>query len=209
MYNRFDDRPDIELEWGIKVARAAKALGVKAIRIDVLPHKLSGSEFLQFSIGILRKLLAATESTGVTFGIENHGGTTNDPAFLKALFDGVGSRRLGLTLDTGNFYWYGHPLSKLYELYEAFAPRVFHTHCKSIRFPEAEREKKRPMGWGYEKYCCPVDEGDIDFRRVVAILRKSGYANDLCIEDESLGKYPAAERAAILARQVRYLKGLS
>ena len=119
---------------------------------------------------------------------------------------GVGSKRLGLTLDTGNFYWFGHPLSKVYELYETFAPRVFHTHCKSIRYPEAEREKQRPIGWEYGKYDCPIYEGDIDFRRVVKILSAAGYANDLCVEDESLGKSPAAERRAILAKEIRHLK---
>ena len=120
----------------------------------------------------LKRVIETTEDTGVAFGIENHGGTTNDPEFLKPLFDRVGSKRLGLTLDTGNFYWFGHPLSKVYELYEAFAPRVCHTHCKSIRFPETEREKQRPMGWEYGKYNCPIYEGDIDFRRVVKILRR-------------------------------------
>jgi len=208
MANHFEARPDFELDWVTKAARAAKALGVPAIRLDVVPQKLDRPSFLKIATETLRKLIAATEDTGVRFGIENHGGTTNDPEFLQALFDGVGSKRLGLTLDTGNFYWFGHPLSKLYALYEQFAPRVFHTHCKNIKYPESEREKKRPVGWEYGKYNCPLDEGDIDFSRVVKILRAVGYANDLCIEDESLGKYPADEQGAILAREIKHLQGL-
>ncbi len=207
-FNRFDERPEFELEWSGKAARAAKALEVPVVRIDVWPHKLSGREFLEFAIETLKKLIAATEPTGVAFGIENHGAVTNDPEFLTRLFAGVGSKRLGLTLDTGNFYWFGHPLSKVYELYEAFAPRVLHTHCKSIRYPEAEREKRRAMGWEYEKYNCPIDEGDIDFRRVVKTLLDAGYANALCVEDESLGKVPAGERGTVLAREIRHLKGI-
>ncbi len=209
MYNRYEERPEFEIEWGTKVARAAQALGVKAIRIDVVPHKLAKGEFLKSATRTLGKMLEATEATGVAFGIENHGNTTNDPAFLKALFAGVGSPRLGLTLDTGNFYWFGHPLSKLYDIFETFASRVFHTHCKNIHYPEAEREKQRPMGWGYEKYTCPIYEGDVDFRRLVAILRKGGYANDLCVEDESLGHFPASERAGVLAKEIRFLKSLA
>jgi len=208
MANRFDERPDGEVEWIGKAARAAKALGVPAIRIDVVPRKSSREAFQKLAIETLKKVLEATEATGVCLGIENHGHTTNDPEFLKAVFDGVGSKRLGLTLDTGNFYWFGHPLSKLYEYFETFAPRVFHTHCKNIKYPEAEREKKRPVGWEYGKYNCPLDEGDVDFKRVVAILKKAGYANDLCVEDESLGKFPAAEQKTVLAREVAYLKGL-
>jgi sugar phosphate isomerase/epimerase len=208
MANRFEERPDAEVAWCAKAARAAKALGVPAIRIDVVPRTLARDAFLKLATETLKKVMDATEETGVAFGIENHGNTTNDPEFLKALFDGVGAKRLGLTLDTGNFYWYGHPLSKLYAYFEAFAPRVFHTHCKNIKYPEAEREKKRPMGWEYGKYNCPIDEGDVDFRKIVAILKKAGYANDLCVEDESLGKFPAAEQVVVLAREVKYLKGL-
>jgi len=208
MANRFEARPDFEVDWAAKAARAAKALGIPAVRIDVVPQKLDRPAFLKLATETLKKLISATEDTGVCFGVENHGNTTNDPEFLTALFDGVGSKRLGLTLDTANFYWFGHPLSKLYELYELFATRVVHTHCKNIKYPETEREKKRPVGWEYGKYNCPLDEGDIDFRRVIKILRAAGYANDLCIEDESLGKYPAGEQGAILAREIKHLQGL-
>jgi len=208
MANRFDARPEFELQWTTKAAEAAKALGAKAIRIDVWPQKIPAAKFLAFATDIMKKVIAATESTGVAFGIENHGGTTNDPEFLTALFADVGSPRLGLTLDTGNFYWFGHPLSKVHELFQTFASRVVHTHCKSIRYPESEREKKRPRGWKYGEYNCPVDEGDIDFRRLVAVLKKAGYTNDLCIEDESLGKYPARKQAETVAREMRFLRGL-
>ena len=207
MHNQFDVRPEEEIEWTAKAAQAARALGVPAIRIDVVTRRADLPNFLQFSIETLKKVLAASESTGMVFGVENHGKTTNDPEFLEALFAGVGSDRLGLTLDTGNFYWFGHPLSKVYELYAKFAPRVFHTHCKSIRYPVDQRDAQRPMGWKYGEFNCPIDRGDVDFHRVVKILRDAGYANDLCIEDESLGKVPETERTATLAREIQYLRG--
>jgi sugar phosphate isomerase/epimerase len=208
MHNRFEEQPEAEIEFCRKLASAAKALGVPVIRIDVAPAKMGRAEFLRKSIDTLKKVMAATESTGVVFAVENHGNTTNDPAFLKPLFEGVGSKRLGLTLDTGNFYWYGHPLSKVYTLYETFAPRAFHTHCKSIGYPEKERETQRPMGCKYGEYACPIYAGDIDFVRVLTILRKAGYHNDLCIEDESVGKLSAAEAAKTLTREVQLLKKL-
>jgi sugar phosphate isomerase/epimerase len=208
-FNRFAERPDFEIDWCSKAARAAKALAIRVIRIDVVPQRLTRAEFLPLAVKTLKRLLKATDDTGVCFGVENHGNTTNDPEFLKPLLDGVGSDRLGLTLDTGNFYWYGHPLSKVYALYESLAPRVFHTHCKSIKFPPSEREKQRPVGWEYGKYNCPIYEGDIDFRRVVKILLGAGYTGDLCVEDESLGRFPAGERGKILAKEVRYLKDLT
>jgi sugar phosphate isomerase/epimerase len=208
MHNQFAQRPKMEIEWCSQVARIAQTWGAPAVRIDVVSGNLTRDEFLKSAVKTLSKVMAATESTGVKFGVENHGNTTNDPTFLRAFFQGVGSERLGLTFDTGNFYWFGHPLSKVYELCEEFAPRVFHTHCKSIRYPAEEREKQRPMGWKYVEYTCPVYRGDLDFARIAAILHKAGYQNDLCIEDESLGKLSGPDATKTLAREVQYLKGV-
>lgn len=206
MSNKFAARPDQEVELTIKAAKAAQALGVPAIRLDVVAHSKDAGNFLQVAIDALKKVIAGTESTGILFGVENHGRTTNDPEFLNALFAGVGSKRLGLTLDTGNFYWFGHPLTKVYEAFARFAPRVYHTHCKSIKYPADQREVQRPMGWKYGQYCCPIYEGDIDFPRVVKILRDAGYKGSLNIENESLGKRTPEECKAILAKEIQHLK---
>ena len=104
MHNKFDVQPEAEIEWTAKTARAAQALGVPAIRIDVVNRKVDASDFLQFAIETLKKVMAATESTGIVFGVENHGKTTNAPEFLDALFAGVGP--LLVRLITRQFYWY-------------------------------------------------------------------------------------------------------
>jgi hypothetical protein len=41
---------------------------------------------------------------------------------------------------------------------------------------------------------------------VVKILRDAGYRNDLCVEDESLGKLPEADRTAALAKEIQHLR---
>ncbi len=208
MNNRLDERLEQELAWARKVVKAADQLGVKAIRIDVWPHKLAEREFLPFAIDACKRLCGIAAGTGVRYGVENHGKVTNNPEFLDQLFAGVGSPALGLTLDTANFYWYGHPLSDLYGIYEKYAPRVVHTHCKNIKFPEDKKNVRRPMGWEYDKYNCPIYEGDIDYKRLTAILRRANYTGDLCVEDESLGKFAADERAAVLQKELATLKEL-
>jgi len=209
MSNRFDERLEQELECARRLAQAAQQLGVKAVRIDVVPRKLKREEFLPFAIKACKQLCQTAEGTDVRFGVENHSNTTNDPAFLDRLFDGVASPRLGLTLDCANFYWWGHPLHDLYGIYEKYAPRVVHTHCKNIAYPADKQNVHRQMGWEYAKYNCPIYEGDIDFKRLIAILRKANYQGDLCIEDESLGKYPEAERGNILKKEIAFLKQLA
>ncbi len=208
MHNRFDERLDEELEWTRKLVKAAGALDVKVIRIDIVSRKTKGEEFQAFAAKLCKQLCAITDGTSIRYGIENHGSVTNDPEFLQKLFDAVDSPHLGLTLDTANFYWFGHPLDELYKNFERFAPKVFHTHCKSIRYPDDKKNVRRPMGWEYAKYNCPIYEGDIDFRKVAAILRKAGYSGDLCLEDESLGKFPEAEQAGVLKKEIAMLKDL-
>ncbi len=208
MSNRFDERLEQELKAASDLVKAAEQLGVKAIRIDVVPRKLKADQFLPFAIDACKRLCATAQGTSVRFGVENHGGTTNNPEFLQKLFDGVGSDKLGLTLDCANFYWWGMPLNDLYAVYEKFAPRVVHTHCKSIRYPADKQNVRREIGWGYEKYTVPIYEGDLDFKRIVSILGKANYQGDLCIEDESLGKYPQNERADIIRKEIAFLKGL-
>jgi sugar phosphate isomerase/epimerase len=208
MHNRFDERLDEELEWTGKLVKAAGALDVKVIRIDIVSRKTKGEQFHAFAAKLCKQLCAITDGTSVRYGIENHGSVTNDPQFLQRLFNAVDSPHLGLTLDTANFYWYGHPLDELYTIFERFAPKAFHTHCKSIRYPEDKRNVRRPMGWEYGQYACPIYEGDIDFRRVAAILRNVGYRGDLCLEDESLGKYPEGEQAEVLRKEITMLRNL-
>jgi sugar phosphate isomerase/epimerase len=209
MHNRLDERLAEELEWTKKLVDAAVSLEVPVIRIDVVPRRTKREEFLPFAVKVCKQLCDIAEGTGIRYGIENHGSITNDPEFLRQLFDGVGSPHLGLTLDTANFYWYGHPLNELYEIFERFAPRVFHTHCKSIRYPDDKKNVRRPMGWEYDRYACPVFEGDIDFGKVVAILRKANYCGDLCLENESLGKYPESQHAQIVKKEIALLKRLA
>jgi sugar phosphate isomerase/epimerase len=209
MHNKFDQRLEQEVAMTRQVVQAAEKLNVPTVRIDVVPRALKIEEFIPFAVKACAAICEATRGSKVRFGIENHGTVTNDPELMERLIAGVGSDRLGITLDTANLYWWGHPLDEVYRIYERFAPRVVHTHCKSIRYPADKRNVKRAMGWEYEKCCCPVDEGDIDFTRVLAILRRSDYAGDLCIEDESLGRCPESARAGNLKKQVVFLRAIA
>jgi sugar phosphate isomerase/epimerase len=208
MSNRFDERLEQELEAARQVVQGAETVGASAVRIDLWPQKIKRENFLPFAISTCKQLCQAAPNSPVRFGIENHGFVTNDPTFLEPLFNEVGSPRLGLTLDTANFYWFGHPLNDLYPIYQKFAPKVVHTHCKNIRFPEEKKNVRREAGWGYDQYCCPVYEGDIDFRRILGILDAAHYSGILCVEDESLGRYPEGERGTIVGRELAFLKSL-
>ncbi len=209
MHNRFDDRLEEEIAWMRRLVPVAQALNVKVIRIDVAPHKTPVDQFLPVAIKACKAVCAIGEGRPVRYGIENHSRFTNDPAVLDQLFAAVGSPQLGLTLDALNFYWYGWPLEELYGMYEKFAPRVVHTHCKSIGYPPDRRNVRRPMGWEYAKYAAPIYAGDIDYKRVVAILRKANYQGDLCLENECLKHFPPADQPGVLRKEIELLKSLA
>jgi len=196
--------PEAEIAWVCSVVESAAKFGISTVRIDSAmtgQRELGFDERVRIFANAMTTIVAETVSTDVNLGIENHGFQGNNPKFLDAVIETVGSPRVGLTLDTGNFYWSGIPLSKVYETIEHFAPFVKHTHVKNINYPESEREKQREMGWEYMKYVSPLDEGNIDHVRVVDILRNADYNGDLTIEDESLGKFPENERKEILKRK--------
>ncbi|MBV9467692.1 MAG: sugar phosphate isomerase/epimerase, partial [Abitibacteriaceae bacterium] len=139
------DEADQHVEWSVRATRAAQELGSPAVRIDTATRNttLSVPQIRDNFVRRISQVLGQTANTGVDLGIENHGHISNDPQFLDEVFAAVGDERLGMTLDTGNFYWYGHPLSKLYEILERFAPRAKHTHIKNINYPPEMVETQR------------------------------------------------------------------
>jgi sugar phosphate isomerase/epimerase len=210
--SRFD-APDAEEEvrWHVATIRAAAELGAPAVRIDAIMHGEKDrpqSEREDLFARMAERILSETEDTGVDLGIENHGSQGNDPAFLKATLARVGSPRLGLTMDTGNFYWAGHPIGRVYEILEELAPHSKHTHVKNIRYPEEIRDTRREIGYEYGKYVCPIAEGDIDHAKVVGYLKAAGYDRDLCIEDESLSKFSQDQQRANIRSAAEMLRSV-
>jgi len=200
---------DAEVEWVMGAVRAGHILGMAAVRVD---SAMSGERELPMEDRVARyvqgikRVLQETDDTQVALGVENHGFQGNDPEWLDSLFARVDSPRFGMTLDTGNFYWAGHPLDRVYQILEHFAPLTKHTHAKNIAYPAEMRNTQRQIGYEYGKYVAPLDEGDIDHHRVARILTKAGYKGDLCIEDESLGHYSEAEQREVLRRDVQHFR---
>ncbi|MBI5821857.1 MAG: TIM barrel protein [Verrucomicrobia bacterium] len=209
MHNKFDEKLDEEVACIRKLLPAMEQLKVKIIRIDVVPRKTPIDQFLPVAVKACKAICEVADGKPVRYGIENHGRFTNNPDVLEKMFAEVGSSQLGLTLDALNLYWFGHPLESLYGIIEKFAPRVVHTHCKSVRYPEDQRNVRRPIGWEYAKYSAPIYDGDIDYKRVVAILRKVNYQADLCLENECLKHFPPEQQVGVLKKEIAMMKSLA
>lgn len=206
--------PDLagEVDWVVDCIRLAHRFGASAVRIDSAMRDDEGwslEQRVNRFAECLKEALDRTATTPVPLGIENHGRNGNNVEFLKGVCERCDSPLLGVTLDTANWYWYGFPLSRVYEIHREMAPLVKHTHVKNIRFPQEVREQQREIGWKYGEYASPVPDGDIDHQRTVAYLADHGYRGDLCVEDESLGRFTPEERKEVLRRDVRYVKQLA
>jgi sugar phosphate isomerase/epimerase len=70
------------------------------------------------------------EETQIRIALDNHGLATNDGEWQLDLIKRVGSPRFGVNLDTMNYRWFGHDLSRVDHFYEILAPHVFHVHLK-------------------------------------------------------------------------------
>jgi sugar phosphate isomerase/epimerase len=198
--------------WVARALEIAEHMGMASIRIDSAMKREReldfGARVALFAQG-LGGALERTNGMKVAMGIENHGYQGNNLAFLLNVFNRVGSDRLGSTMDTGNFYWRGYPLSEVYGILTLLAPHTKHTHLKNIHYPEETREEIREAGWEYGQYVCPLYEGDIDHGRVLRLLADVGYNGDVCVENESLGKCAHdEERQDVLRREVKHLEEL-
>ncbi len=208
-FNRED--VDAEVEWVTKVVKAASILAVPAVRIDAVmtgEGDLSLDDRVQRFADCVKRVLDNTDARIVDLGIENHGQQGNTPEFLDKVLESVGSPRLGLTLDTGNFYWAGYPLDEVYQIIKHFAPVAKHTHAKNIAYPEDCQQTRREVGWRYGDFVAPLPDGDIDHFKVARILKAAGYTGDLCIEDESLGRFPKNEWRDVLLRDADHFRGV-
>lgn len=200
------------IAWEARAIELADIMGMPSVRID---SAMSRERELDFETRVklfadgLGGALERTAGSNVALGIENHGFQGNNLAFQLNVYQTVGSDRLGATMDTGNFYWRGYPLSEVYGILRILAPYTKHTHLKNIKYPEDKREITREAGWEYGTYVSPLDEGDIDHAKVLGLLADAGYDGDICIEDESLGHYKTAEeRIAVLERDVAHCTAL-
>ncbi len=98
---------------------------------------------------------------GITIALENHGGLTATVEQIHRLFAPIKARNIGLNYDPANFEMYGvDPLAALQSLE---VPVVF-THFKSVR-RDADGKKQY----------CRIRDGYIDYRPIVAELRKRKY----------------------------------
>lgn len=151
---------------------AASFLGCSSVRVNASGNG-SGHEVAQCAIESLNVLARYASKSGINVIVENAGGFTSDGTWLAGVLKSVGKDNCGSLPDFGNFN--GHdPYQGIKEL----MPYAKFIHAKTLNFDSNG------------------NEGDIDYDRMMQIVKDGGYTGYIGVEYEGNG---LSEVAGILA----------
>ena len=137
------------------------------------------------------EVMRRVQGLDVIVGIENHGWLANDGMFLRGLIETVASPKLGMTIDTGNFYWAGHSPKRVERFIQLLAPYTVNVHIKDVTYREGETA------------FVPAGRGMVDLLRLYTLLAGVGYEGAIVSEYEGEAAYDVGTRES-----VAYLRGL-
>lgn len=152
----------------------AGVLGCHAIRCNIRGDDSDPDAMRERAAEGLQHVLGYAQDGGCSVLLENHGGLSSDPAWLRSLVELVDHPRLGTLPDFGNF----PPEIDRYAAVETLMPAAKAVSAKCYDFG--------PGG----------EETTIDFTRMIGIVKEAGYSGYVGIEYEG-ERLP--EREGILA----------
>jgi sugar phosphate isomerase/epimerase len=183
------------LEHGLRAVRWAAENGVPIVNTAIGGHASIDEDEDAF-LRQIDTLARAAEEAGVTLTLETHGGLMASGALTAALLERIGRDALRVNYDTGNAWYYG--AVRAADDLPAIVGRVAHVHLKDVR--------GAPGTWDFPA----LGEGDVDFGRVLEVLRTAHYAGPLSVELEFRGEPwpPHADVVAALRRSREHLATL-
>ena len=165
-----------QLRWYCQLARDLQAPILRVMAGN--PRSgLSREEMIDNIIAGFKAATAIAEEYGIIFALENHGTLINDLDAMLQIVESVGSPHFRVTLDTGNYCWAGRTVDEAYVFFEKMAPYTANVHLKDFVTQPDRSVKFVPLG-----------DGELDFRKVMDILRGVGYQGTLLCEYEGMGE---------------------
>ena len=171
--------PEFGVQYARRGIRYAKALGIKVVQIteDMHPAKwIDETEAYNLMRINLRAISESCEENGVYIAIEQHGPYTAKIDRMTRILSLVDSPWIKCNYDCGNTYLSG---SDPYEMLEAVIDKVVHVHAKDISAKQSQAERGKVTGTAVG---CACGDGEIDWKRLVARLKKANYKGVLSVE---------------------------
>jgi inosose dehydratase len=161
------------------------------------PEGLSDAEAMESMKRSYGLILEAAEANGININIEIHGYFTTKPDMIEKMLAFAKSDRLGLNFDTGNSFIAGNdPVA----FCERFLGRIKHVHVKDVAKTLAEASRGRDTGIGISHSAVGDGVNADNIKKILSMLRDSGYAGTLSLECEGQGG-PLIERSLAWLRE--------
>jgi len=161
------------------------------------PEGISDTDALEAMKGSYGLIVETAEAYGININIEIHGYFTTKPDMIEKMLDFTKSERLGLNFDTGNSFIAGNdPVS----FCQRFIKKVKHVHVKDVARNLAEASRGKDTGIGISHSAVGDGVNADNIKRVLALLRDSGYSGTLSLECEGQGG-PLIERSLAWLRE--------
>jgi len=173
----------LDPEWGVLYARRgiryAKALGVNIVQITenmYPPSWMTEEDAFHLMKITLRSIAETCEENGVYIAVEQHGPYTAKIKRMKRILELVDSPWIRVNFDCGNTFLSGEDP---YDMLEMCISKVVHVHAKDISVKQAEAERGKVTGTAVG---CACGDGVMDWKRIVARLKKAGFTGVLSVE---------------------------
>jgi sugar phosphate isomerase/epimerase len=189
-------RPEVGIPYLTKAIRFASELGAPVVTTDegIKPAWMSDEVAFQIMRYTIRQVMQVAERYGIAVGLEPHSPfTVRKETFLKIL-NLSDSPCWKVNWDTGNFFLGGQ--DDPYDALEAVADRLCHFHAKDISIQQANSERGQVTG---TPVGCACGDGEVDWPRVIGILKKHHFDGVLCVECGTVDQ---------AARSLKYLQEL-
>jgi sugar phosphate isomerase/epimerase len=171
----------------------AVRLGIPVVRAFVgdVKEGHTADEFYPWVVRGFSEVCQRIAGWDLVIGIENHGRLMNDGDVLGRILADVGSPRLGITLDTGNFCWGGRTIADAHRYFDALLPHIVNVHVKDVRMENGEA------------VFVPAGRGEIRLAALLQALADRGYEGAVVSEFEGKAAYAPSTQESIA-----YLRGL-
>jgi sugar phosphate isomerase/epimerase len=181
-------RPDVHGDYLKQAIRYAAEVGAPVVNTDegIKASWTTEEEDHVLMRYTLYEAAQVAEPRGIKIGLECHSQYSRTPEGLDRIYNLVKSPAIGINLDTGNAYLAGQDP---YTWLERVCDRLVHLHAKDITVEHSDAERGKVTG---TPVGCACGAGVIDWKRIIAILRRCPRDIVMSIECGSLEQAEAS-----------------